>query len=210
MSKKVLQPMQPTTFVAYYRVSTQKQGRSGLGLEAQQSAIAHLHPIAEFTEVESGKNDDRTELAAAIQYARQHNATLVVAKLDRLSRDVEFIARMMKQDVPIRCADMMEADEFQLHLYAALAHKERRMISERTKAALAKLKERGVKLGGTQQGTRDRVANYNRGIQADLTRLMDSGVTNRTTLARALNELGHRSPRGAELTSTQIARILQK
>lgn len=197
-------------YVAYYRVSTQKQGQSGLGLEAQRNAIAHYNPIAEFIEIESGKNDDRGELNAALDFARKNSATLIVAKLDRLSRNAHFILGLMERGVRIRCADMPDADEFQLHLYAILAHKERKMISERTKAALKAAKARGVKLGGSQESTKQRIASHDESLRTDLQSLIQAGMTNRSAIARELNERGHRSPKGEMLTQTQIARIIAR
>src|SRR5215204_1384863 len=144
--------------VAYYRVPTQRQGRSGLGLEAQRTAVARFAEsegitlLSEFTEVETGKGADaldrRPQLAAALATARQAKCPVLVAKLDRLSRDVAFIAGLMAQRVPFIVAELgTDADPFMLHLYAALAEKERRQISERTRTALAGRKERGAKLG---------------------------------------------------------------
>lgn len=144
--------------IAYYRVSTQRQGRSGLGLEAQRTAVARFSEAegitiaGEFTEVETGKGADaldrRPQLAAALATARQQKCPVLVAKLDRLSRDVAFIAGLMAQRVPFIVAELgADADPFMLHLYAALAEKERRQISERTRAALAARKQRGTKLG---------------------------------------------------------------
>ena len=133
--------------VAYYRVSTQRQGRSGLGLDAQRTAVARFAEsegitlLAEFTEVETGKGADaldrRPQLAAALATARQAKCPVLVAKLDRLSRDVAFIAGLMAQRVPFIVAELgADADPFMLHLYAALAEKERRQISDRTRTAL--------------------------------------------------------------------------
>jgi len=143
--------MQPTAYVAYYRVSTQMQGKSGLGLEAQRNAVTHFtngHAIlAEFTEVESGKRDDRPQLAQALTAAKQANAVLVIAKLDRLSGDVHFISGLLKQNVPIKACDMPNADNFQFHIMAAVAEKEREMISRRTAAAIAVKRERGQSWG---------------------------------------------------------------
>src|SRR5882762_444405 len=134
--------------IAYLRVSTQRQHRSGLGIEAQRSAIEHfaatesLTIAAEFVEVETGKGADaldrRPQLAAALAAAKAAKCSVVVAKLDRLSRDVAFVAGLMAQRVPFIVTELgRDADPFMLHLYAALAEKERRLISERTKAALA-------------------------------------------------------------------------
>jgi DNA invertase Pin-like site-specific DNA recombinase len=145
-------------FVAYYRVSTERQGRSGLGMDAQRAAVARfaeaedLTCIAEFTEIETGKGSDaldrRPQLAAALAAARTARCSVVVAKLDRLSRDVAFIANLMAQRVPFIVAELgIDADPFMLHLYAALAEKERRLISQRTTAALQAKKSHGVKLG---------------------------------------------------------------
>jgi DNA invertase Pin-like site-specific DNA recombinase len=149
---------QSRRFVAYYRVSTHRQGKSGLGLDAQRAAVARfaetegLTIAAEFVEVESGKGSDalatRPKLAAALTAARKAKCPVVVAKLDRLSRDVAFIAGLMAQRVPFIVAELgPDVDPFMLHIYAALAEKERRVISDRTKAALAQAKARGVQLG---------------------------------------------------------------
>jgi len=144
--------------VAYYRVSTQGQGRSGLGLEGQRKAVEHfaaaeaMHIAHEFVETETGKGADaldrRPQLAAALKTAKKLKAPIVVAKLDRLSRDVHFISGLMSKGVPfIVTALGKNVDPFMLHIYAALAEKERALISERTKAALAEAKARGVQLG---------------------------------------------------------------
>jgi DNA invertase Pin-like site-specific DNA recombinase len=144
--------------IAYYRVSTARQGKSGLGLEAQQAMLVRFaeqegfHIAQQFIEAESGKHDDsrRPQLKAALEAARKLKAPILVAKLDRLSRDVAYIAGLMKHGIPFIVAELgADADPFMLHLYAALAEKERRMISARTKDALAAAKARGVKLGGT-------------------------------------------------------------
>src|SRR6478609_723323 len=144
--------------IAYYRVSTQKQGRSGLGLEGQRAAVKAFAAaegftiIAEFTEVETGKGSDaldrRPQLKAALKAAKKIKCEVAVAKLDRLSRDVLFIASLMAQRVPfIVCALGRNVDPFTLHIYAALAEQERRMISQRTIAGLQAAKARGRKLG---------------------------------------------------------------
>ena len=134
-------------FIVYYRVSTQRQGQSGLGLEAQKHACAHYDIVAEYTEIESGKKSNRPELAKALAHAKKIGATLLIAKLDRLSRNVHFITGLLEADVPITCADMPEADRTFLQMAAVFAEWEGRRISKRTKAALAAAKRRGVKLG---------------------------------------------------------------
>jgi DNA invertase Pin-like site-specific DNA recombinase len=139
-------------FVAYYRVSTQAQGRSGLGLEAQrQSVAAYLNgspPHAEYQDIESGARNDRPQLQAALSLCRLTGATLLVAKLDRLSRNVAFLATLQESGIRFVCADMPEANELTIHVLAAVAQAERKMISTRVREALAAAKARGRKLGG--------------------------------------------------------------
>src|SRR6187200_2575909 len=150
--------------IAYLRVSTQRQQRSGLGIEAQRAAIARfaevegLTLIAEFVEAETGKGADaldrRPQLAAALAAAKAAKCSVVVSKLDRLSRDVAFVAGLMAQRVPFIVAELgRDADPFMLHLYAALAEKERRLIAERTRAALTAKKAEGVRLGNPRNIT---------------------------------------------------------
>src|SRR5262249_20330502 len=144
--------------VAYFRVSTIKQGRSRLGLEAQEAAVnqlAHQHDskvLASYREVESGKRKDRPELAKALLHAKKAKATLVVAKLDRLARNVAFISSLMESDVPFICCDNPNLNRLTIHILAAVAEEEARLISSRTKAALQALKSRGVKLGAARDG----------------------------------------------------------
>jgi DNA invertase Pin-like site-specific DNA recombinase len=141
-----------TNYVAYYRVSTEKQGRSGLGLSAQKSKLAMFvsandRILQEFVDIQSGRKDNRTELSKALAFAKAKKATLLIARLDRFSRRVSFIARIMDEGISLCCAEMPNASEFQLHIFAALAQEERRLISERTKAALFEAKKRGRLLG---------------------------------------------------------------
>lgn len=139
-------------YVAYFRVSTAKQGKSGLGLEAQKETVRAFvekegELIGEYVEIQSGRKDNREELWKAIRVAKEHKAKIVIARLDRFSRKVSFISGIMDQGVSLVVAEMPHATEFQLHIFAALAQEERRLISERTKAALAQAKKRGVRLG---------------------------------------------------------------
>ena len=185
--------------VAYYRVSTQKQGRSGLGLEAQRAAVAAFAKsegftvAAEYTEIETGKGADalsrRPQLAGALKHAKRLKVSVCVAKLDRLSRDVGFIAGLMSQRVPfIVTALGKDVDPFTLHIYAALAEQERRMISQRTSAGLQAAKERGVKLGNPAQAEANRAAAQARdailkpilkGLIGSSTRVIAQELTNR-------------------------------
>ncbi len=140
-------------YVTYYRVSTTRQGRSGLGLEAQQSAVQNYlrsddEVIATYTEVESGKNPDRPQLRTALAMCRARRATLLVAKLDRLARNVHFLTTVMNSGVEFICADNPNASTLTIHILGAVAEYEAKVISERTKAALAAAKARGVKMGG--------------------------------------------------------------
>src|SRR6516225_7392510 len=173
---------EPKPCIEYVRVSTQGQGRSGLGLEAQREAIQRFcgaerfHIVESFVEIESAKGDTlerRPKLKAALKAARKikdedyRSAPIICAKLDRLSRDVHFISGLMAERVPFICADLgRETDPFLLHIYAAFAEKERRMISIRTKEGLARAKARGVKLGGENAQSRVNKAQADRHAQA--------------------------------------------
>ncbi|MFA5298969.1 MAG: recombinase family protein [Lutibacter sp.] len=150
-------------FVAYYRVSTQKQGDSGLGLAAQQDTVKKFagdnEIIAEYTEIESGKNDKRIELQNAIEFANTNNATLVISKLDRLSRNVSFIFQLRDSKVDFVCCDLPDANTMTIGIFALLAQQERELISERTKKALQAKKAKGFILGKPEnltEGSRER------------------------------------------------------
>lgn len=139
-------------YVAYFRVSTQKQGISGLGLEAQKVAVrtfaaSERSIVAEFTEIESGKRNDREQLQAAIRFAKDNNATLLIAKLDRLSRNAGFILALRDSGVDFVCCDLPDANTLTIGIFAVMAQHERELISQRTKAALAAKKAQGYKLG---------------------------------------------------------------
>lgn len=213
-------------YVAYYRVSTAKQGRSGLGLDAQRDAVRSFvgcTPDHEFTEVESGKRSDRPELLKALDLAELTGATLVVAKLDRLSRDAAFLLTLQKSGAKILFADMPQADKLVIGIMAMLAQWEREQISKRTKAALAVAKQRGRNVGGDRGNLADvRAA----GVQASARKRTDAAlaraakvmphvaeakaaghVTTRS-IAAYLNGKGIRTSRGGEWRSGSVARLL--
>lgn len=213
--------------VAYYRVSTKKQGDSGLGLEAQESAVAaHVAStacdlIASYTEVESGRKSDRTELGRAIAHAKRSKATLVIAKLDRLSRNVAFIANLMESGVAFIACDNPSANHLLVHVMAAFAEAEAKAISKRTKEALAAAKARGVRLG-TNNLTRDggirgvaaaarAKREKKRAAYEDLAPLVRSlrteGLSLRTIAAR-LNDDGHTTRTGKPWNPMQVSRLL--
>jgi DNA invertase Pin-like site-specific DNA recombinase len=190
-------------YVGYYRVSTKKQGKSGLGLEAQKQMVetfaeANGDLVAEFVEVESGKNDQRSELSKAMALAKKSGASLLIAKLDRFSRRVSFIATMMEKGVPLVIAEMPNATDFQLHIFAALAQEERRLISERTKAALAQAKKQGKKLGlnGSILAEKNRIDA--KAFAASLLDHLDEGWESRSfsEIARRLNDKGIKTRTG--------------
>ncbi|AWD21338.1 recombinase family protein [Fuscovulum blasticum] len=211
-------------YVTYKRVSTAEQGRSGLGLEAQDRDMqlyletfseVPFEVVAEFVDVESGGNDDRPELAKAIALARRTRAELLVAKLDRLSRDVAFIATLLKDKrLSFRVASMPHADKFQLHIYAALAEQERDFISRRTKAALAAAKAKGKVLGGLRDATMKRNEVVKRNAQRRATDLqgvllpMRQAGKSLREIATELSRLGIKTARGGEWTAAQVSRHL--
>jgi DNA invertase Pin-like site-specific DNA recombinase len=216
--------------VAYIRVSTQGQGKSGLGIEAQRKAIADFatregfEVVAEHVEVETGKGSDALEkrpvLAAALAEARKVKGAVIVAKLDRLSRDVAFVAGLMAQRVPFVVAELgADADPFMLHLFAALAEKERAMISARTKAALAAAKERGVKLGNPAladarvKAEESRVAGadeFARTIAPVIRDIQKTGVTSLRGIARELVARRVETRRGGTWTPVQVGDLLRR
>lgn len=142
-----------TSYIAYYRVSTSRQGESGLGLDAQVAAVTNFcdsnsgSVLHQFREVESGRRRDRPELSKAISLCKKHDAVLLIAKLDRLARNVHFISGLLESGIRFVAVDMPNADRFMMHVYAAVAEEEARRISDRTRSALAAAKTRGVKLG---------------------------------------------------------------
>lgn len=219
-----------TKFVAYYRVSTQKQGRSGLGLEAQQvSIIEYIRTVngalcAEFTEVESGKRKDRPQLAAALAQCRLQGATLIVAKLDRLARNVAFVSNLMESGCEFCAVDFPQANRFLVHLLAAVGEYEANLISDRTKAALQSAKRRGVRLGGDRGNILDvqrkgsRVGNAVRAAKAQqragdlkpvIADIQANGAGSLRGIAAQLNARGIQTARGCDWTPTAVMRVLK-
>ncbi|TIM38366.1 recombinase family protein [Mesorhizobium sp.] len=215
--------------ISYMRVSTDKQGKSGLGLEAQRQAIARFAQvqdfelIAEFQDVETGKGADalskRPQLAAALAEAKRNGCPVIVAKLCRLSRDVAFISGLMAKRVPFIVAELgPDVDSFMLHIYAAVAEKERSMIAQRTKDALAAAKARGVKLGNPNIAKAQKAAAQRRMAIADgfaanalpiIREIQATGASMRKTAA-ALNARGIPTARGGTWAATQISDILKR
>jgi len=220
--------MKPT--VAYVRVSTSQQGRSGLGIEAQREALARFADgegfeiVAEFVEVETGKGNDaldrRPELAAALAKARVLRCPIAVAKLDRLSRDVHFISGLMSHRVAFVVAELgPDVDPFVLHLYAALAEKERALISGRTKSALAAAKAKGVKLGNPKLNEARGHAVAALKTEADraagnvlpiIGEIQKSGATTLRAIADALNARGVPTPRGGRWHAMSVRNALSR
>jgi DNA invertase Pin-like site-specific DNA recombinase len=216
----------PDRFVAYYRVSTAQQGRSGLGLEAQREAVRAFlastgGTVAEaFTEVESGKNADRPQLAKALDACRLTGAVLVIAKLDRLSRDAHFLLGLEKAGVEFVAADMPNANRLTVRLMAVIAQEEREMISARTKAALAAAKARGTKLGGNRGGpkvdpARGRAArskaadDYARQV-GPIALAAWQTAHNYDHAAAFLTARGIRTPRGGRWTRAAVRSLIQR
>jgi DNA invertase Pin-like site-specific DNA recombinase len=205
--------------ITYVRVSTARQGKSGLGLEAQQAIIQRfvdqegIKIAQSFIEVQSGKDDDqkRPQLAAALAAAKKAGAPIIVAKLDRLSRDVHYISGLMSHKTPFIVAELgADTDPFMLHIYAALAEKERRMISDRTKQALARKKAKGFKLGGLNAGgiaARDEALQRAEDLRPVFAEL--AGLSARK-IAEALNARKIATPSGGEWHSTTVIRVQKR
>jgi DNA invertase Pin-like site-specific DNA recombinase len=186
-----------TRFVAYFRVSTERQGKSGLGLAAQKRKIDDfLSPedllLGEFCDIQSGRDDCRMELQRAIQLAKREDAKIVIARLDRFSRRVSFIANILEQGIGLVCAEMPNATDFQLHIFAALAQEERRLISERTKAALAEAKRRGKVLGANGRNLAVKNRTTADAFASQLQAKLDADLLRRSysEIARRLNDAG--------------------
>jgi DNA invertase Pin-like site-specific DNA recombinase len=228
----------PMKLITYTRVSTQRQGASGLGLEAQQAAIQAYAQSAggdvagAYTEVESGKRADRPELAKAVAHAKRVKARLVIAKLDRLARNVAFVSRLMESGVDFVACDNPHANRLTIHILAAVAEDEARRISERTKAALEAAKARGVKLGSARPGhwkgheearrlglaagrakaaehfAREGAEAYGKALP--IAKEMSTAGESLQAIADRLNSEGIATPRGAEWKPMQVSRMLKR
>jgi DNA invertase Pin-like site-specific DNA recombinase len=224
--------------VAYYRVSTKQQGRSGLGLEGQQAAVGEYvtrdggNIVAEYTEVETGKSKDRPELLKAVAHAKRAKAVLLVAKLDRLARNVAFTSALMESGVDFVACDNPHANKFTIHILAAVAEHEAEQISQRTKAALQAAKRRGVKLGSARPGHWDgredkRQAGLVKACQAaarahteafqaeysdlfPLVKQLRAAGRSLQEIADELNGQGHTTRRGTPWHRVQVMRVLNR
>jgi DNA invertase Pin-like site-specific DNA recombinase len=212
--------------VAYYRVSTPGQGQSGLGVEAQKADVQRLAAqygytiTQEFEEVESGRKKNRPQLEAALNLAKRTDAVLLIAKLDRLARNVAFTSALMESGVEFSAADMPDADRLTIHIYAALAEKEAKMISDRTRSALGAAKARGTKLGNVANLTPEarakgpkasreaaRIAMQQPTAFAKMLRTQGNTLE---AIARMLNESGFRTRQGGMFSAVQVKRMLDR
>jgi DNA invertase Pin-like site-specific DNA recombinase len=216
--------------VTYLRVSTGRQGRSGLGIEAQRAALARFAEaegfeiISELVEIETGTGSDaldrRPQLAAALATARRHRCSIAVAKLDRLSRDVHFISGLMVHKVPFIVAELgVDTDPFLLHLFAALAEKERALIATRTNAARAAAKARGVRLGGPKLSLARKQAvraikhaadQHASNVLPIIKEVRRAGATTLRDIADALNARGVSTPRGSKWYAASVRNVLAR
>lgn len=205
-------------YAHYLRVSTDKQGLDGYGIDAQRAAIKGYVPSVEFIEVESGKRKDRPELLKALDYCKRNKTVLVVAKLDRLARNVSFIATLQESKVEFLCADMPEANILTIQIMAAMAQHEAKAVSDRTRAALAAAKAKGQVLGksmnldkgnngrATQAGIADRNALK---VQTTINSHLSQGKSLRF-IAQELNSLGVTTPRKAQWTAQAVKNAIQR
>jgi len=215
-------------YVAYYRVSTKRQGVSGLGIDAQKTAVKKFTNycdtciIAEFQDVESGKNDKRPGLQKAIYHAKQNTAQLIIAKLDRLSRNAAFIFTLRDSKVDFICADMPNANSVTIGIMAVLAQDERERISQRTKAALQELRSQGKKLGtpanlnreavskGLEMRINNALTNENNIKATALIKSMRREGITFYVISNQLNKLGFKTRRGCNFTQTQVQRLYNR
>jgi len=215
-------------FISYHRVSTEQQGRSGLGLEAQKKAVADYlnggewELLHEFVEIESGRRKDRPQLKAALEMCKREKATLVIAKLDRLARNVAFVATLLEGRTKFVCCDMPEADSTMLHIYSAMAEREAIKTSERTKAALAAAKARGTRLGwsipsriqeqriASQLGAaanRIQAQQFASNVMPIIEKIRAAGIISFAAVAEALNARGVATSRGGRWHAATVRRL---
>lgn len=216
--------------VSYVRVSTQKQGQSGLGLEAQRAAVQAFcesngcELLAEYQEVESGRKNSRPQLQKALAHAKRAKATLLIAKLDRLARNVAFIANLMEAGAEFRACDMPEANKFMLHIMAAVAEQEASAISQRTRVALKAAKRRGTLLGGANpacrnldddarkrgsEATAKATSVFYAAVESDIRNAHQNGNSLRA-IAEQLNAQGKTTRNGSQWTAVQVQRVLKR
>ena len=220
----IFSTMEQKKFIAYHRVSTDKQGRSGLGLEAQKQAVNFYlqgrgEMIQSYTEIESGRKNDRPELLMALDECRKNKAVLVIAKLDRLARNVYFISGLMESGVEFVAVDMPEANRLTIHILAAVAEHEREMISQRTKAALQAAKKRGIKLGSPtpkigaairSKVLQDKADRFATNILPIIKELQSQGITSNKSLASALNVRGIPTANNRKWYGTTVKNVITR
>jgi len=210
-------------FISYYRVSTDKQGIAGNGIEAQKQSVARYlasldcEHLASFEEVESGANNRRPQLQAALQMAKAKKAILLIAKLDRLSRNAAFLLQLQDSGVDFVACDMPNADKLSVGIIALLAQRERELISERTKAGMAVAKQRGAKIGNpnpaaalaiAQSVIQEKKTAFNQTALKSIREIQDTGAKTLSKIAYCLNKRGERTPRGGMWTATAVRRVL--
>jgi len=218
--------------ILYFRVSTDRQGRSGLGLDAQRAAVQSFcasrqcETLGEYVEIESGKRNNRPELIKALHHAKVTGATIIIAKLDRLSRNLAFLSALQEAGTKFIAADMPEANELTVHIMAAVAQAEVKMISQRTKDALGALRAKGVKLGNpngasalrrAQKGNASALETIKAKADAHaldiapvITAIQDVGITSKTAIAKELNHRGIRTPRGGQWYAKSVTNLLER
>jgi len=211
-------------FVSYYRVSTDKQGMDGNGMEAQRLSVSrylatlHCEHIGQFNEVESGKRNDRPELQKAMALARKSKAVLVIAKLDRLSRNAAFLLTLQDSGVDFVACDMPNADKFSVGILALMAQRERELISQRTKAGLAVVRAKGVKLGNPNmnamrknalQAVKEQKTVFATAAIKVIREIQSTGVDTLAKIADCMNKRGERTPRGGAWTATAVKRVIE-
>lgn len=214
-------------YISYYRVSTLKQGKSGLGIEAQKSSVSCFLRnedvlLYEFTDIESGKKNDRPNLLNAIEHCKKHNATLLIAKLDRLSRNAAFIFTLRDSQVRFKCVDMPDANSVTIGIMAVLAQDERERTSQRTKDALAELKRQGKKLGSPQNLD---FSSRQKGLEVRRLNALENEDNKKATglinalrgqeksfyfITKELNKLGFKTRRGKPFTQVQTKMLFER